>query len=174
MRKQDLIRAVEQRLGGSHAEAERTVNAVLDAIERALRRGESVTIPRFGTFDVVERAARQGRNPQTGELLTIAPRQAVAFRPSRSLKEATNTAQGSRNESYGDTASDEHWPPDASVEGEPSQGSGDWTTVDDMATAELGGDDDEKDTTYARRNYGDQAGNVDELAGNDDEKDGEY
>jgi DNA-binding protein HU-beta len=64
------------------------VNAVFDAIEKALSEGEEVTISGSGSFKVVERSAREGRNPQTGDPITIAARKSPVFRPGTQLKRA--------------------------------------------------------------------------------------
>ena len=65
----------------------RAVDAVFDAISEALRQGEKVQIIGFGNFKVRERAARKGRNPQTGEEINIAASKVPAFRPGKGLKE---------------------------------------------------------------------------------------
>jgi len=88
MRKQDLIRAVARKTNQSEAQAGNAVNAVLEVIEDALAQGEEVNISGFGAFRVVERAAREGRNPRTGTSMTIGPRKSPAFRAGTGLKRA--------------------------------------------------------------------------------------
>ena len=88
MRKQDLVRAVARQTDQSEAQAGATVNAVFDAIQHALAAGDEVNISGFGAFRVVERAAREGRNPRTGESMTIAARKSPSFRPGTQLKRA--------------------------------------------------------------------------------------
>lgn len=88
MRKQDLVRAVSEATSQSEAASNRAVNAVFGAIEEALAKGDEVTVSGFGSFKVVERAARQGRNPQTGEEMTIKARKSPVFRPGTQLKRA--------------------------------------------------------------------------------------
>ena len=88
MRKQDLVRAVAEATGQSEASSSKAVNAVFSAIEESLSSGDEVTISGFGSFKVVERAARQGRNPQTGEEMTIRARKSPVFRPGTQLKRA--------------------------------------------------------------------------------------
>jgi DNA-binding protein HU-beta len=66
------------------------VNAVFDAIERALADGDEVALSGFGTFRVVERPAREGRNPQTGQPMKIGPGKSPAFRPGAGLKRAVD------------------------------------------------------------------------------------
>ena len=69
MNKSDLIDAVAGDADVSKAEAARVVDAVIDSITRALKKGDTVTLVGFGTFQVRERAARSGRNPKTGETI---------------------------------------------------------------------------------------------------------
>ncbi len=88
MRKQDLVRAVADTTETSEAQSTKVVNAVFDAIEAALAKGDEVTVSGFGSFKVVERSARSGRNPQTGEPMTIAARKSPVFRPGTQLKRA--------------------------------------------------------------------------------------
>ena len=88
MTEDELIEYVAERNRIDSAEAEAAVAAVLDGITRALEAGERVLLPNFGTFSVVERKARQGRNPQTGETVEIPARKAVRFKPSKTLREA--------------------------------------------------------------------------------------
>lgn len=64
--------------------------AVFEAITDHLTRGERVTVPQFGSFSVVERAARKGRNPATGEEILIAASKGVKFKPGKDLKESVN------------------------------------------------------------------------------------
>ncbi|HYJ13152.1 MAG TPA: HU family DNA-binding protein [Thermomicrobiales bacterium] len=86
MRKQDLVRVVAESTGQSEVAATRAVNAVFDSIEQALAGGDEVAISGFGTFKVVERSSRQGRNPQTGDPMTIEARKSPVFRPGTQLK----------------------------------------------------------------------------------------
>ncbi len=89
MNKGDLINMVADVIGGKKIATE-AVDCVLDSITDSLGNQESVTLVGFGTFKVVERNARKGRNPQTGEEITIAARQAPKFVPGKKLKEAVN------------------------------------------------------------------------------------
>ena len=88
MRKQDLIRTVAKETKQSEAQTAATINAMIDAIQGALAQGEEVTISGFGSFRVVERAAREGRNPRTGDKMTIGARKSPAFRAGTQLKRA--------------------------------------------------------------------------------------
>ena len=88
VRKQDLVRSVAEETGQNESQATKAVNAVFTAIEKALAAGDEVTVSGFGSFKVVERSAREGRNPQTGEAITIAARNSPVFRPGTQLKRA--------------------------------------------------------------------------------------
>ena len=88
VRKQDLVRSVAEETGQNESQATKAVNAVFGAIEQALASGDEVTVSGFGSFKVVERSAREGRNPQTGESITIAARKSPVFRPGTQLKRA--------------------------------------------------------------------------------------
>ncbi|MGB4505064.1 MAG: HU family DNA-binding protein [Syntrophaceticus sp.] len=90
MNKAELIGSVAEKAGMPKKDAERAVNAVFAAIEEALANGEKVQLVGFGTFEVRERAARTGRNPQTGEEIQIAATRVPAFRAGKALKDAVN------------------------------------------------------------------------------------
>lgn len=90
MNKTDLVNHVATSVDMTKVAALRAVDAVLDGIMQVLATGESVVIPGFGTFAVTKRAARAGRNPQTGEVLHIAEATLVKFRPGKALKDAVN------------------------------------------------------------------------------------
>ena len=90
MNKTDLIDAVAEDTGLSKADAGRAVDAVFDSIAGALKKGGKVSLVGFGTFLVRERAARQGRNPKTGETITIAAGKSPAFKAGKGLKDAVN------------------------------------------------------------------------------------
>jgi DNA-binding protein HU-beta len=88
MNKPELIDAVAERTGMKKKDAATAVDAVLDTITDTLGRKEEVSLVGFGTFDVRERAERMGRNPRTGDQLTIPASTACVFRPGRKLKES--------------------------------------------------------------------------------------
>ena len=89
MTKEGLIESVMKATGmETKAGAQRAVEAVLDTITKTLGRGEDVVVTGFGTFRVVRRAARQGRNPKTGETIQIAASVKPKFRAGKALKEA--------------------------------------------------------------------------------------
>lgn len=88
MSKQDLIAKVADMAGMTKVDAGKAVDAVSGVIESALKKGERVTWTGFGTFEVRSRAARMGRNPQTGAPLHIAASKTPAFKAGKGLKEA--------------------------------------------------------------------------------------
>jgi len=90
MNKTELVQAVADAAELTKASAQRAVESVLDAITKALAEGEAVVIPGFGTFGVGKRAARTGRNPQTGATLEIAASTVVKFKAGKGLKDAVN------------------------------------------------------------------------------------
>ncbi len=90
MNKNDLVEAVASEASLSKADAGRAVDAVVAAITGALKRGDSVSLIGFGTFDVRARAARTGRNPRTGEEISIAASKNPAFKAGKALKDAVN------------------------------------------------------------------------------------
>jgi DNA-binding protein HU-beta len=90
MNKSELIAAIAASADLSKASSGRALQAALDAITHALKADDSVTLIGFGTFKVSERAARIGRNPQTGKELKIAARKAPTFTAGKALKEAVN------------------------------------------------------------------------------------
>lgn len=88
MNKTDLVNAVADVAEISNKDATKAVNAVFDTILDALKKGDNVQLIGFGAFEVRERAERKGRNPQTGEEITIAASKIPAFKPGKLLKEA--------------------------------------------------------------------------------------
>ncbi|MDT8428085.1 MAG: HU family DNA-binding protein [Pseudomonadales bacterium] len=88
MKKPELAAAVAAQTGMTRNTAGETISIVLDQITDALARGEQVTLPGFGSFRPVSRAARTGVNPQTGATLHIAASKSASFRAGKALKEA--------------------------------------------------------------------------------------
>jgi len=88
--KSDLIDHIAEAADISKASAGRALDAALDAITKSLRDGEPVSLVGFGTFAVRERAARTGRNPQTGATIEIDAAKVPAFKPGKALKDALN------------------------------------------------------------------------------------
>ena len=90
MNKSELIAVMAQEAGINKTEAERALNAFTTAVQSSLKGSADVAIAGFGTFAVSERAARQGRNPKTGEAITIAAVKAPKFKAGKALKDAVN------------------------------------------------------------------------------------
>lgn len=87
MNKTDLIKSISDSTGVKNTEATRLVDAVFDTISASLRRGEQVSISGFGTFVAKTRAAREGRNPSTGQAIQIPARTSAAFKPATAMKD---------------------------------------------------------------------------------------
>ena len=90
MNKGELIESVASQTNLSKADAGRAVDAMIDAIEGTLKVGNTVSLVGFGTFQVKQRAARQGRNPRTGETIQIKASRVPSFKAGKALKEAVN------------------------------------------------------------------------------------
>ncbi|MDY0061043.1 MAG: integration host factor subunit alpha [Myxococcota bacterium] len=91
MTKADIIEAVYEKLGTfSKKEAAEIVEIVFDAMKETLEEGQKIKISGFGNFVVREKNSRVGRNPQTGEEITISARRVLTFKPSQVLKNALN------------------------------------------------------------------------------------
>lgn len=86
--KADLVQSVAEAVGGTKKDVAPVVDAVFEAIQANLSNGEKVQIIGFGNFEVRDRAARKGRNPQTGEEIQIPASKVPAFKPGKALKEA--------------------------------------------------------------------------------------
>ena len=87
MNKTDLISLAAEGSGITKKDAERVIEAAIDAVTAALADGEKVQLTGFGTFEVKDRQARVGRNPKTREAVQIPATKAVTFKPSKNLKE---------------------------------------------------------------------------------------
>jgi DNA-binding protein HU-beta len=90
MNKTELVEAVAKLLNLSKKDATKAVDAVFDTILNALKNGDKVQLIGFGNFEVRERAARKGRNPQTGEEIEIPASKVPAFKPGKALKKQLN------------------------------------------------------------------------------------
>ena len=90
MNKTELIAAIAEQAEISKKDAEKALKAFVDVVTEQLKEGEKVQLVGFGTFEVSERAAREGRNPQTGKTLKIAACKAPKFKAGKALKDAVN------------------------------------------------------------------------------------
>ena len=90
MNKSELIASIATGADISKADAERALNATISTVTSELAKGGEVALVGFGTFKVSERAARAGRNPQTGETIQIAAAKVPAFKAGKALKDACN------------------------------------------------------------------------------------
>ena len=90
MNKSELIDAIAAEADLSKADAGKALDATLAAVTGALKKGDSVSLVGFGTFQVKDRAARSGRNPQTGATIQIAAAKVPGFKAGKALKDAVN------------------------------------------------------------------------------------
>ena len=90
MTKIELVAAMAEKAGLTKKDAEAALKAFTDVVAEELQKGEKVALVGFGTFEVSERAAREGRNPQTGETITIAASKAPKFKAGKALKDVVN------------------------------------------------------------------------------------
>ncbi len=90
MNKSDLVDAIATSADISKAAAGRALDGMLEAIKKSLKKGDEVTLVGFGSFSVEKRAARKGRNPQTGAEITIKAAKVPKFRAGKGLKDAVN------------------------------------------------------------------------------------
>lgn len=90
MNKADLVAKVAEKAGLTKKDAEKAINALVASVQEALVKKDKVQLIGFGTFEVKDRAARTGRNPQTGEAIKIAASKAPVFKVGKALKDAVN------------------------------------------------------------------------------------
>ncbi len=90
MNKTELVAAIADQAGLSKKDAEKALKAFTDTVAAELKKGEKVQLVGFGTFEVSKRAAREGRNPQTGKAMKIAASKAPKFKAGKALKVAVN------------------------------------------------------------------------------------
>ncbi len=88
MTKAEFVSRLAKYAGLTKAQAESAINGFMEIVKEELSRGGNITLVGFGTFEVVERAGRKGRNPRTGEVIEIKPTKVPKFRPGKGLKEA--------------------------------------------------------------------------------------
>ena len=91
MNKTELIEAIAQEAGLSKADASRALGAMIETTTNAMASGDGVQLTGFGSFSVKERAARTGRNPQTGAAIQISASKVASFKAGKALKEAVNS-----------------------------------------------------------------------------------
>ncbi len=96
MTKNDLVERLAEEHELTKVFARELVDSIFDMITDAAQKGEEVSLFGFGRFKVAERAARKGRNPQTGEAVKIAASKTVKFKPATSLKAGVNTKRGAK------------------------------------------------------------------------------
>ena len=90
MNKAELVSALAEKTGNTKKNAEATLDAIVEVVTTTLAKGDKVQLLGFGSFEVRKRAARKGRNPQTGEEMKIAASKAPAFKAGKALKDAVN------------------------------------------------------------------------------------
>ncbi len=90
MNKAELVAAMADKADISRKDAEAALKAFTDVVAEELKKGEKIQLVGFGTFEVTERAARNGRNPQTGEEMTIPASKAPKFKVGKALKDIVN------------------------------------------------------------------------------------
>ena len=90
MNKTELVAAIAEQTELSKKDAEKALKAFIDVVTDELKKGEKVQLVGFGTFEISERAAREGRNPQTGASMTIAASKAPKFKAGKALKDMLN------------------------------------------------------------------------------------
>ncbi|HUL10778.1 MAG TPA: HU family DNA-binding protein [Methylococcaceae bacterium] len=90
MNKAELIEAIAESANLTKVDAGRALDSLVDAVTAALKKGDTVSLVGFGSFSVKERAERQGRNPQTGNAITIKAAKIPAFKAGKALKDAVN------------------------------------------------------------------------------------
>ena len=90
MNKTEFISAIAEKAELPKKDAEKALKAFTDVVEEELKKGEKIQLVGFGTFEVSERAAREGRNPQTGETMKIEACKAPKFKAGKALKDAVN------------------------------------------------------------------------------------
>lgn len=90
MNKTELVAAIAEKTELSKKDAEKALKAFTDVVAEELKKGEKIQLVGFGTFEVTERAAREGRNPLTGEKMQIKASKAPKFKAGKALKDAVN------------------------------------------------------------------------------------
>lgn len=90
MKKSELVAIIAEKADLKKVDAEKALNAFVDAVTDALAKGDKISLVGFGSFETKKRAARQGKNPQTGAVINIAASTVPTFKAGRGLKDAVN------------------------------------------------------------------------------------
>ncbi len=90
MNKTELVAAIADKAGLSKKDAEKALKAFTDTVSTQLKKGDKIQLVGFGTFEVTKRAAREGRNPQTGDVMKIPASKAPKFKAGKALKDLVN------------------------------------------------------------------------------------
>lgn len=90
MNKAELVAAIAEKTELSKKDSEKALKAFIDVVTEELKKGEKVQLVGFGTFEVAERPAREGRNPRTGETMKIAASKSPKFKAGKALKDSLN------------------------------------------------------------------------------------
>ncbi len=93
MNKSELVSKVAEKSGLTKKDTERAINSFIEVVQESLAQGEPVVILGFGTFSVRDRAAREGRNPRTGEPIQIPAGKMPVFKPGKGLKDAVGARE---------------------------------------------------------------------------------
>ena len=97
MNKTELVAAISEKTELTKKDSEKALKALIDVVAEELKKGEKVQLVGFGTFEVSERAAREGRNPQTGETMKIEASKAPKFKAGKAFKDAVNAAPAKKH-----------------------------------------------------------------------------
>ncbi|MCI9034801.1 MAG: HU family DNA-binding protein [Lachnospiraceae bacterium] len=90
MNKTELVAAIAEHADMTKKDADKAITAFTEVVAKELKKGEKIQLVGFGTFEVVDRDAREGRNPKTGETMTIAASKAPKFKAGKALKDEVN------------------------------------------------------------------------------------
>ncbi len=90
MNKQELVDAIAAESGLSKKDSKEALDALVKTVGETLKKGDNIALVGFGSFSVIQKAARTGKNPQTGKPIDIAAKKAVKFRPGKELAEGVN------------------------------------------------------------------------------------
>jgi len=111
MKKSELVDEVAKQLDSPKTTAAKAVNAVLESIKNSLAAGDAVTLVGFGTFGIRDRKKRKGRNPRTGEVISIKAAKVPTFRAGKTLKDAVNIKTATKKSKKKDKSPSSTTPP---------------------------------------------------------------